>query len=463
MGHEDEGRAPVALECEEQIHDLAARGFVEIAGRLVGNENCRVRSDGTSDGDTLLLSPGELGRIMMETVSEADRFELGLGSLMCVGLVGEFEGKGDVLQGGHCRHQMEGLEHDSDAPPTKPRQGILVERPEIGALHMDASRFRALQAGHHHKKRRLAGARGADQPYSLAARYFEGDAAQDMHTGRPPAKTEIDLRKGDRRALDLAGYQGRTDLCEIIVMNTIGQGFARMGLCHTSRIGVDMVGRRAPCQHSRRTALAMTLFAALGAGTGIGHAASRPLNIVAFGDSLTAGYRLPSAAAFPSVLERELKARGREVSIANAGVSGDTSTGGLDRLDWSVPDGTDGVILELGANDMLRGTDPAVTKKALDTIVSRLKARNIPVLLAGMKASANLGPDYVARFDAIYPDLASRYGLVLYPFFLDGIVGDRRFNLEDGLHPNVKGVETIVAGILPTVETFLDKLGTASK
>ncbi|MBO1018648.1 arylesterase [Methylobacterium sp. SD274] len=236
-----------------------------------------------------------------------------------------------------------------------------------------------------------------------------------------------------------------------------------MGLCHTSRIGVDMVGRRAPRQHSRRTALAMTLFAALGAGIGIGHAASRPLNIVAFGDSLTAGYRLPSAAAFPSVLERELKARGREVSIANAGVSGDTSTGGLDRLDWSVPDGTDGVILELGANDMLRGTDPAVTKKALDTIVSRLKARNIPVLLAGMKASTNLGPDYVARFDAIYPDLASRYGLVLYPFFLDGIVGDRRFNLEDGLHPNVKGVETIVAGILPTVETFLDKLGTASK
>lgn len=205
----------------------------------------------------------------------------------------------------------------------------------------------------------------------------------------------------------------------------------------------------------------MALFAAL--GTGIGHAAARPLNLVAFGDSLTAGYRLPSAAAFPSVLERELKARGREVTIANAGVSGDTSTGGLDRLDWSVPDGTDGVILELGANDMLRGTDPAVTRQALDTIVSRLKARNIPVLLAGMKASTNLGPDYVARFDAIYPDLAQQYGLVLYPFFLEGILNDRRFNLEDGLHPNVKGVETIVAGILPTVETFLDRLGTAQK
>ncbi|MCC0804819.1 arylesterase [Methylobacterium sp. W2] len=234
-----------------------------------------------------------------------------------------------------------------------------------------------------------------------------------------------------------------------------------MGLCHTSHDEVDMVGLAPPRQHSRRAMLVMALFAAL--GTGIGHAAARPLNLVAFGDSLTAGYRLPSAAAFPSVLERELKAKGRAVSIANAGVSGDTSTGGLDRLDWSVPDGTDGVILELGANDMLRGTDPAVTRKALDTIVSRLKARNIPVLLAGMKASTNLGPDYVARFDAIYPDLARQHGLVFYPFFLEGILNDRRFNLEDGLHPNVKGVETIVAGILPTVETFLDRLGAGQK
>ncbi|NEU10956.1 arylesterase [Methylobacterium sp. BTF04] len=209
----------------------------------------------------------------------------------------------------------------------------------------------------------------------------------------------------------------------------------------------------------------MVLFAALGlAGSPVGATpVARPLNIVAFGDSLTAGYRLPASAAFPTVLERELKARGRVVSVANAGVSGDTSTGGLDRLDWSVPDGTDGVIVELGANDMLRGTDPAVTRKALDAIVSRLKARGIPVMLAGMRASANLGPDYVARFDAIYPDLAKSYGLVLYPFFLAGIAGDRSYNLEDGLHPNPKGVETIVAGILPSVESFLDRIGQAPR
>ncbi|WP_370875558.1 arylesterase [Methylobacterium amylolyticum] len=186
---------------------------------------------------------------------------------------------------------------------------------------------------------------------------------------------------------------------------------------------------------------------------------AHPLKLVALGDSLTAGYQLPAAAAFPAVLERMLRAKGRAVTIANAGVSGETATNGLDRVDWSVPDGTDGVILELGANDMLRGTDPKVTEGALAAIIERLKARGIPVLLTGMLSAPNMGPDYKARFDAIYPALAKRYGLTLYPFFLDGIIGDRALHLADGLHPNSRGVETIAARILPTTETFLDGLG----
>ena len=203
----------------------------------------------------------------------------------------------------------------------------------------------------------------------------------------------------------------------------------------------------------------MVLLAAsvLGAPT-TGRAAEPPLRLVALGDSLTAGYRLPTEAAFPTVLERALKAKGRSVEIANAGVSGDTTTGGLDRLDWSVPDGTDGVILELGANDMLRGTDPMVARKALESIVVRLKERGIPVLLAGMLAAPNLGAEYRARFDAIYPDLAKAHDLVLYPFFLEGVAGNRAHTMEDGLHPTAKGIETVVAGILPTVETFLERV-----
>ena len=184
----------------------------------------------------------------------------------------------------------------------------------------------------------------------------------------------------------------------------------------------------------------------------------RPVRIVALGDSLTAGYGLPAQAAFPAQLQQALKARGHNVEIVNAGVSGDTAAGGLERLDWSVGEGVDGVVLELGANDMLRGVDPASTRRSLETIVQRLKARNIPVLMAGMLASRNLGPDYAARFDAIYPDIAKAHGLVLYPFFLDGVAGQRSLNLADGIHPNPEGVRVIVERMLPTVERFLDRI-----
>jgi acyl-CoA thioesterase-1 len=181
-------------------------------------------------------------------------------------------------------------------------------------------------------------------------------------------------------------------------------------------------------------------------------AAERPVRIVALGDSLTAGLGLPVAAAFPAKLEQALKAKGLAVEVVNAGVSGDTASGGLARLDWSVPEGTDAVIVELGANDMLRGIDPKVTRRALEEIVRRLTERRIVVLLAGMRAAPNLGPDYGRTFEAIYSDLAARYDLLLYPFFLDGIAADARFNQGDGLHPTAAGVDAIVARILPKAE-----------
>ncbi|PZR91879.1 MAG: arylesterase [Stutzerimonas stutzeri] len=207
-------------------------------------------------------------------------------------------------------------------------------------------------------------------------------------------------------------------------------------------------------------AVMLLVFASLGSISmnSPAFAQSKPLKLVALGDSLTAGYNLPASAAFPTVLEKMLRDKGISVEIANAGVSGDTSQGGLERLDWSVPDGTDGVILELGANDALRGVDPALTETSLDAIVTRLKARGIPVLLAGMYAPRSNGPDYVARFDAIYPKLAEKHGLVLYPFFLDGIAGDRVLNQPDMLHPKAEGVRVIAQRILPTVERFLASL-----
>ena len=171
-----------------------------------------------------------------------------------------------------------------------------------------------------------------------------------------------------------------------------------------------------------------------------------------------AGFGLPAQNAFPAKLDAALKRKGVAATIINAGVSGDTSSGGLERLDWSVPDSTDAVILELGANDMLRGVDPAVTRKALDTILTKLKARNIAVLLCGMRAAPNLGADYVRAFDAIYPALASTYGVVFYPFFLEGVAADRSLNQPDGLHPSAAGVDVIVERVLPKVEELVGRL-----
>jgi acyl-CoA thioesterase-1 len=184
-------------------------------------------------------------------------------------------------------------------------------------------------------------------------------------------------------------------------------------------------------------------------------AADRPISIVALGDSLTAGLGLDTQSAFPARLQRLLGAKGVAVDITNAGVSGDTATDGLARLDWAVPDGTDAVILELGANDMLRGLDPGITRAALNEILRRLAERHMPVLLVGMLAAPNMGADFAREFDAIFPDLAAHYDLVFYPFFLSGVAADRALNQPDGMHPTAAGVQVIVARMLPAVETLV--------
>ncbi|BBZ90629.1 arylesterase [Bradyrhizobium diazoefficiens] len=183
--------------------------------------------------------------------------------------------------------------------------------------------------------------------------------------------------------------------------------------------------------------------------------AAQPIKLVVLGDSLSAGLGLPAQEAFPTKLQKALQTKGIEVGMTNAGVSGDTASGGRDRLDWSVPEGTEGVIVELGANDALRGIDPGLTRAALTDIVQRLKARGIPVMLCGMLAPPNYGADYAARFNSIYPDLAKQFDVPLYPFFLDGVAADAKLNQADGIHPTAAGVDIIVGNMMPTVEAFL--------
>jgi acyl-CoA thioesterase I len=184
-------------------------------------------------------------------------------------------------------------------------------------------------------------------------------------------------------------------------------------------------------------------------------APAKAIKMVVLGDSLSAGLGLSGAAAFPARLQKSLETKGIKVEMINAGVSGDTASGGRDRLDWSVPEGTEAVILELGANDALRGTDPNVTRAALSDILTRLKARKIAVLLCGMLAPPNYGAEYAARFNAIYPELAKSFDVPLYPFFLEGVAAEAKLNQPDGIHPTAEGVDLIVKNILPTVEAFL--------
>ena len=180
--------------------------------------------------------------------------------------------------------------------------------------------------------------------------------------------------------------------------------------------------------------------------------------IVALGDSLTAGFGLTQDQSFSVQLERVLRGRGRNVRVVNAGVSGDTAAAGLARLDWAMPDDASAVIVELGANDALQGLPPEATKSALEEIVKRLKARGLPVLLAGMEAPRNLGRDYVEQFAALYRDLARHYDLVFYPFFLEGAALNDGLMQGDGIHPNGQGVARIVANMLPKVEALLARV-----
>lgn len=181
----------------------------------------------------------------------------------------------------------------------------------------------------------------------------------------------------------------------------------------------------------------------------------KPLKIIALGDSLTAGYGVGPGEALPDRLEAALKARGLAVRIVNAGVSGETAQDGLARLDWSLDGDVDAAIVCFGGNDFLRGLPPATTRAAIDGLVGGIRARGLPVLLVGMRAPANMGADYIAAFDPIFPETAARHGALFYPFLLDGVALDASLNQRDGLHPNPRGVDIIVGRILPMVEALV--------
>lgn len=217
-------------------------------------------------------------------------------------------------------------------------------------------------------------------------------------------------------------------------------------------------------RHMRQAAPALvvtftlSILAVLAAPFSVRADTPQPVTLVAFGDSLTAGYGLKASEAFPAQLQMALQAKGYKVTIVNAGVSGDTTADGLRRFDWAMQPKPDGVILELGANDALRGIDPKEPSANLDKMLAALKSKGVDVLLTGMKAPNNWGTDYAKAFDAIYTDLAAKYGVTLYPFFLDGVALDPGFSQPDGLHPTARGVAEVVKRIMPDVEALVQRI-----
>ncbi|MEM1276526.1 MAG: arylesterase [Pseudomonadota bacterium] len=220
-------------------------------------------------------------------------------------------------------------------------------------------------------------------------------------------------------------------------------------------MGLDLLQTNLPYGLLRRCGKLLACLLILAPGL----VAADTVKLVALGDSLVAGYGLPEEEGFVPQLDAWLAAQGRpEVEVINMGVSGDTTAGGLARLDWALGGGADAVLVELGANDLLRGVDPAASRANLDELLSKLHDRNLPVLISGMTASNNFGPEYKADYDAMFPDLAEKHGALYDPFFLEGLVGEPGLFQSDGLHPNREGVARIVARIGPRIIELLDRV-----
>ena len=443
MGDEEQRGAGALSQRKQQLHHLGAGGVVEIAGRLIGENDGGLRSKRPGQGHALLLAAGELSREMRAAMVEADLGKGAAGRGKRIVMVEELERQRHVLERRHGGHEMEGLEYDADIGAAKPGELVFVERTELGARDLHSALSRALKPGDDHQQRRFARARAADHGDGLASCDVEIDAAQNRDGAR--ARGQRDLH-----ALELDG------------------GALRMfqGLIHEIiRLSFQM-----PCPRSiekskevktmKRTAWCVIVAWLWLAGPAMQAMAAEPREpvIVVLGDSLTAGLGLAQDQAFPAQLEAALRAKGHNFRIVNAGVSGDTAAAGLARLDWAVPQDASAVIVELGANDALQGLPPEGTKQALEEIIKRLQARGLPILLAGMEAPRNMGKEYVEQFSAIFRDLAARYDLVFYPFFLDGVALDEKLVQDDGMHPNAQGVARIVDGIVPKVEALLAKV-----
>lgn len=435
MGDEHQRHATFRLLRKQQIGDLATGLDIEIAGGFIGNQHGGRGGKRARYGNALLLAAGELAGIVVETLAKADGLKFLPRDIEGIADVCEFQRNRDVFQRSHIGDQVEGLKDDADVLAAEIGERIFAKAMQRRAVDIDFTAVEPFQPGQHHQQGGLSRTGRTDDADRFTLRDREIDILQHMDRGCCVSERQIGLVEFD-------------------------DGFSHAFPPYIEWREEVVAHRHRLRQFRKGTMIfkAVLLHFAVILGTAFPLAASasaEPLQLVGFGDSLMAGYQLPPDDALPTRLQAALVAKGYDVSISNAGVSGDTTSAGLARIDWSVPDGTDGVLLELGANDALRGIAPEETERNLESIVSRLKERGIPVLLVGMLSPPNMGEDYAKRFNGIYPRLAEKYGLAFYPFVLDGVAAQAELQLEDGMHPNAKGVGVMVERMLPVTESFI--------
>jgi len=448
VGDDDQSGVGGGLAREEEVDDRRPGRAVEIAGGLVGEDDLRTRCDGTGDGDALLLAAGELGGIVAEPVAEADGLELGPGAAERIVDAGELERDGDILERGHRREQVEALQDDADPAAPGAGERVLVERAVVDAGNADVTAARLLETGQDRHQRRFARARGTQYGEAVAAADVEIHALENVRPRLPGTQRQGDIARAYDDIESGFGAHIRYPPAMIDYRRYVA---LLLMVQLAAACSDDSAVREAPANQAE----------AAPAGPAPTPAPQADARLVlAFGDSLYAGYRLDQDESFPAALERALAARGMAARVANAGVSGDTTASGRQRLAFTL-DGLDRppdlAIVGLGGNDVLRGLSPEETRRNLDAILAELQRREIPILLTGMLAPRNMGPEYAVRFDAIFPELAQRYGAGLYPFFLDGVITRPGLMLDDGIHPNAQGIEAIAGRIAPMVAAELEE------
>lgn len=425
MGDEHE-RGPVARpDGEEELDDRPSGRGVEIAGRLVGQKQLRFVGQSARERHPLLFASRKLRGEMVHSVCEPHLGEeLGRAGERTRS-AGEFHRQGDVLARGHRGHEMEGLEQEADVATPEARESVLVEPAQVLPAHDDTAAARPFDSADDREEARFARTRRPHHARGGPGLDLEVDPAQDRNRPVRALEHEMNILEIDhhrnRRFLEKA--RSRSDMERMPLLRKLASSFLATALLFACRLAV------AECR------------------------------IAVLGDSLTAGYGLPLAEAFPARLEAALRARGFSCSLIDAGVSGDTSAGGAARVDWVLADRPSHLLVELGGNDALRALPPEQLERNLERIVEAARARGVPVMIAGMLAPPNLGREYGEALALAFRRVVERYGLAFYPFFLDGLVGRPELFQPDGIHPNRAGVEVVVERILPTVEAWLRASG----